>query len=583
MSTRLQAAGVRPINTIVDITNYVLVELGHPTHAFDLDLLTGGRIVVRRARPGEKLRNLDGVERQLHPEDLVIADAEKPVALAGVMGGLESAISERTRNVLIESAWFDPATVRKTAKRHGMHTDASHRFERGADWGSTSLACARVAELIVQSADGQLEGGEIDVIARKVGSATVELRRSEIQRILGDVMPEQETARILRRLGFAVTSGRASITVPAGAPLATIGSGGAHAAIAEEPTAYSVQVPSWRLDVEREIDLIEELARIYGYNRFPNTLPAFSGEVVELPRADKDEALRSTLLALGYNEAVSLTFISREEAQEFGGEPVIIANPLSEEAAAMRTSLVPLMIDMLARNLNRGNDSARLFELGHVFEQIGERTEERAMLCFGGTGNAVPGSVHEPARAYGFFDMKGDLEQLLERFEYRAVYFDANTPKYFHPGRSARAVLEGSTVAHFGEISPELQATRKLRQPVYVAEVYLERLYSKDLRRIRYMPVPRFPAVERDFSFVFPNDVTFDRIRQAVHALRIPDMRDFAPVEIFRGGSVPSGSYSLLLRARFQSSERTLRDEEVAEWAAQIIKTLEGLSGTLRS
>jgi phenylalanyl-tRNA synthetase beta chain len=312
-------------------------------------------------------------------------------------------------------------------------------------------------------------------------------------------------------------------------------------------------------------------------------LPAFSGEVVELPRAPKDEAVRFTLLALGYNEVVSLTFISREEAQAFGGEPVMIANPLSEEAAAMRTSLVPNMLDMLGRNLNRGNDSARLFEMGHVFEQIGQRTEERDMLCFGVTGDAVPGSVHEPTRAYGFFDTKGDLEQLLERFEHRTLYFDSQTPRHFHPGRSARAVLDGSTLAYFGEISPEVQAAHKLRQPVFVAEVYLERLYTKDLRHVRYTPVPRFPAVERDFSFVLSNEIAFDGVRSAVEALRIAELRDFVPVEVFRGGSVPQGSYSILLRARFQSGERTLRDEEVAGWSAQIIKALEALGGTLRS
>src|SRR5438067_208573 len=572
---RLELLGSTSISNAVDASNYTLQEIGHPTHAFDLDLLAGGRITVRRARSGEKLRTLDGIERQLHPEDLVIADAEQAVALAGVMGGFDSMISERTRSVLIESAWFDPATVRKTAKRHGMHTDASHRFERGADWGATSLACARVAELILQSAGGQLDGGEIDVVARQIDLAIVDLRRSEIERILGDVMPEQETARILRRLGFGVTAGRASVVVPANAPPATVGSGGAHAAIAEEPSAYTVQVPTWRLDVNREIDVIEELARIYGYNRFPNTLPAFSGEVVELPRAAKDEALRSTLLALGYNEAVSLTFISREEAQAFGGEPVMIANPLSEEAAAMRTSLVPTMLDMLGRNLNRGNDSARLLEMGHVFEQIGDRIEERDVLCFGATGDAAQGSAHQPARAYTFFDMKGDMEQLLEHFEHRTLYFDAHTPKHYHPGRSARGVLDGSTIARLGEISPEVQVARKLRQPVYIAEVSLERLYRHDLRHVRYTPVSRFPAVERDFSFVLPNEVTFDRVRAAVDALHIAELRDFVPAEIFRGVNVPQASYSILLRAKFQSGERTLRDEEVAGRAAQIIKALE--------
>src|SRR5664279_11306 len=288
---RLELLGSRAINNAADATNYAINELGHPTHAFDLDLLAGGTIIVRRAREGELLKTLDGVDRKLTTDDLVIADGKKPVALAGVMGGFDSMITERTKSVLIESAWFEPATVRSMAKRHLMHTDASHRFERGADWGITPLACDRVAELILASAGGELQGELIDTVARRAERASIELHRSEVNRILGIDLDEDEIQRILARLGFDVTRNE----------------GG-----------FSVQVPTWRLDVEREVDLLEELARIHGYNQFPNTLPAFTGAVVTLPDEPKNAKVRETMLALGYDESISITFISEQDASMFG-------------------------------------------------------------------------------------------------------------------------------------------------------------------------------------------------------------------------------------------------------------------------
>jgi phenylalanyl-tRNA synthetase beta chain len=579
---RLARMESRPIYNAADATNYALFEIGHPTHAFDLDLLEGGKIIVRRAREGEMLTTLDGVERKLSREDLVIADARKPVALAGVMGGLDSAINENTKNVLIESAWFDPVSIRKTARRHGMHTDASHRFERGADWGITAVACARVTQLIIETAGGQLEGEQIDAVAREITRPTLRLRRKEILRHLGQEVPEEDILRILRRLGFGVTPGRSSSpSKPKNPPL---GVGGAHAAVAEEVAEFTVAVPTWRLDVDREIDLVEEVARVYGFDRFPDTLPEFSGAVVELPEAAKDAKLRSSLLALGYNEAVSLTFIGQEETQQFSSAPPVqIANPLSEEAAYMRNSMLPGMLSMLAWNLNRGNSEVRLFEAGKVYERVGERAEEQLRISLGATGNARPAGVHEQPRAYTFFDIKGDVATLLHFFEHRSLYFDANTSDYYHPGRSARAVMDGSTVAQFGQLHPAIAARRKLRQDVFVGEILLNRLYRLPLREARYTPIPRFPAVDRDFSFVFDDAVTFERIRTQVEALRLSELRSFLPVEIFRGGAVPAGRYSVLLRANFQSPERTLRDDEVALWAQQIIKALEALGGTLRA
>lgn len=566
--TRLEIMDVSSINNAVDASNYALIEMGHPTHAFDIDLLEGEKIIVRKARSGETLKTLDGIERKLHPEDLVIADAKKPVALAGVMGGFDSMITEKTKNILIESAWFDPITIRKTARRHGMHTDASHRFERGADWGATSLACARVAELILQSAGGELTGGEMDVIARKLNRPAVKLNRSELLRILGQEIPASDVERILRRLGFTLTQDRAS---------------------AECHNDYIVALPTWRLDVESEIDLLEEIARIYGYNSFKSTMPSFAGAVVELPEAHEDAKLRSTLLALGYDEAISTTFISAADARQFSAAPAVqLANPLNEEAAVMRNSLVPGMLNMLAHNLHRGSNDLRLFEAAHVYELAGGQTEERKQICMGACGHASTVNVHVPQRQYSFFDLKGDVETLLSAFEHSSLYFDENAGDYYHPGRSARVVMEGVTVARLGQIQPEIAAARKIKQEVYIAEILLDRLYRDSLRQPKYEPPSRFPAVERDFSFIFPDAVTFKQISEAIADLKFTELRNFQPADRLRGkeaerAGISGGNYSMLLRANFQSLERTLRDDEVAAWSAQIIAALEKLGGRLRS
>jgi phenylalanyl-tRNA synthetase beta chain len=561
VAKRLMLVDQRPINNAADATNHTLWEMGHPTHVFDLDLLQGGKILVRRAVSGETLKTLDGVERKLTPEDLVIADAVKPVALAGVMGGFDTMITDKTRNILIEAAWFDPATIRRSSRRHGLHTDASHRFERGADFEATTKACNRVAALILESAGGELAGGVIDTLARQVDLAPVALHLSEVHRILGEKLETNEIFRILQQLGFELMPER----------------GG-------DPD-FTVHIPSWRLDVEREIDLVEEIARQHGFDKFANTLPSYAGAVVEAPDAEKDHKLRTALLALGYDEAVSLTFISHEDAEAFSSSAVIeLANPQSEEASVMRSSLLPGMLNMLAYNLNRGADNLRLFEAGSVFEATAGGTAEPKRICMGAT-NPLSAKNAEGwgTRDGGFFDLKGDVENLLQAFQHKSLQYDEKTADYYHRGRSARALMDGALVAQFGQIDSEIAAARKLRQNVFIAELYLDRLYLQGLRLVRYQPLARYPAVERDFSFVFDDGVTFERMQKAVVALGLVQLRSFVPVEIFRGENVPAGKYSLLLRARFQSAEHTLREDEVAQWSAQIITALEALGGKLRT
>ena len=559
IAERLGLLDQRPINNAVDATNYTLWEMGKPTHVFDLDLLEG-EIIVRRAHDGEKLKTLDGVERKLTSEDLVVADAKQAVGLAGTMGGFDTMITDKTRNILIESAWWDPITVRKMSRRHGLHTDASHRFERGADFDSTILSCDRVAELILQSGGGELIGEPIDVIARQLDQAPISLRISEVRRILGSNLESTQIVRILKALGFDIVPER------------------------EDDAEFTVRVPSWRLDVEREIDVIEEIARLYGYDKFPNTLPAFSGSVIELPTAKVDDKLRSSLLALGYNEGVSLSFISHADAEQFSAVPVIeVENPLSEEASVMRTSLVPGMLNMLAYNLNRGNDHVRLFESANVFRGEDQQALQLKRICVGATGSANVPNVHQPARALSFYDLKGDIETILRPFEHDGLCFDAQTAEYYHPGRSARVLLDGELLAQFGQIHPETAAGYKLRQEVFVGELDPQVLYKRGLRQVAYEPLPKYPAVQRDFSFVFADGINFTQIQRVVVSLGLGELRSFAPVEIFRGDAVAQDKYSILLRATFQSNDRTLREDEVAGWSARIVKALESLGGALRS
>ena len=575
IAERLLIEGHQGINNVADVTNYVLMEMGHPTHAFDLDLLEGGKIVVRQAVHGEKLKTLDGVERQLHAGDLVIADAVKPVALAGIMGGWDTMITANTRNVLIESAWFDPATVRRTARRHSMHTDASHRFERGADWGATTLACDRVSELVLDTAGGKLAGYN-DEIARKVIHAPIQLERGELRRILGQDIPEAEVSRILVRLGFGLTEVRAGSN---GAP-----EEGARLTLLQPPEVYTVDIPTWRMDVEREIDLIEEVARVYGFNNFANTLPSFSGGVVELPHALPETKTRSRLLALGYDETVSPTFISSDDAQRFSSaQAVAVENPLSEEAPLLRNSLLPGMLNQLAWNFNREANDVRLFEMGNVFAMSNERVEQKKIACFAATGSAGEKGVELQPRAADFFDLKGDTEAILDAFENKSLQFVAPASGYFHPGRSAKVLLNGEIIGEIGQLHPDVAAERKFKQEVWIAQLELDGLFAVPLREPRYQRLSRYPSVERDFSLLLDNRVTYEDLRSAIEALQIPELESIEPRELFRGSGVPEGKYSLLLRLIFQSSERTLRDDEVAGWSQRVISAVQALGGSLRA
>lgn len=576
----------KQINNAVDATNFVTLAMGHPTHAFDLDKVEGG-IVVRRARAGERLRLLDGTERTLVADDLVVADRNKALALAGVMGGWDTMITPETKNILVEAAWFDPGTVRRSSRRHGLHTDASHRFERGADFAALPAASALVSRLVL-AAGGELEGDLVDIVvpeleARTARRPTIFLRVPEVARILGKTVEGKpiETSTIERYL------------TALGAELRQV-----------EAEKFSVKLPSWRLDLEREIDLIEEIARLHGYNRFANTLPSFAGSVVELPWAAKQRMVRHRLLGAGYTEAIGSTFCSAKDAVTFAGgqeSPVPVGNPLSEEVGYMRPSLVPGMLAMLAYNLNREVDNVRLFETGTVFSAVGakgkiDRVQERSSLAIGATGAAIASHATANGRQYGFYDMKGIAEELLAGFGAEGFHCEALSsgqptpgigiaPSWLHPGRAVRVLAQGETIGFLGQLAPLESQQRKLRQTVFVAEFDLDRLYSYPLRQPAVRDLSRFPAVVRDFSFLFPDAIGWRQIADAIDSLGIAEMRSLRPAEIFRdkkAGDAMQGRYSLLLQAVFQAQDRTLRLDELQGWAHRIFAALMELGGQPR-
>jgi phenylalanyl-tRNA synthetase beta chain len=563
------------ISNAVDATNYVTSATGQPTHVFDRDKLEGG-IILRRARSGEKLRTLDGIERVLDSEDLVVADEKKALALAGVMGGWDTMITAETKNILVEAAWFDPASVRRSSKRHGLHTDASHRFERGADFNAPPVASALVSQLILE-AGGRVDGELVDVVvaeaqARTARRPAIALSHREVRRILGATEDgrgvEQETTEtVLQALGCELQKAAEG--------------------------DYQVTLPSWRLDLEREIDLIEEIARVYGYNRFANTLPAFSGIVRDVPHAGKESAIRHTLLALGWNEALSSTFCSVTDAVTFAAQPglaVPMGNPLNEEAGMLRPSLLPGMLTMLAHNLNRNVSDVQIFEQGAVFSGSAERVDERPALALGASGSVWSGP-EQPVHALDFFDLKGTVEEILERFAPRSFYFDTfpasagMIPAWLHPGRAARVVADGLTIGWFGQLNPAEAQQRKLRQSVYIGEIYLDRLYRLPLRQPIAQELSRYQPVERDFSFVFADAVRWQSIAEALGNLRIAELTRFSPREIFRDPAQKgqTGHYSILIRVTFQALERTLRDEELQSFSQAVTAALTSLGGQQRA
>jgi phenylalanyl-tRNA synthetase beta chain len=578
---RLEAAGVASISNVVDATNYVLLELGHPLHAFDYDLVRNHSIVVRRAKPQEKIKTLDGIERTLDPSFSVVCDGDgsRAVGIGGIMGGGETEISFSTKNVLIECAWFEPIAIRRATRFLKLHTEASIRFSRGADPEMAELASRRCAELILQLAGGELLSGVVDIYHGKRAARKMSITRAEILRVMGADVPDKEIESVLGALGFApvrVDQNRGQ----AGSILA----------------AWECTQPSWRADVEREIDLIEEVARVYGLDKFPPRLPAARQGAARRAHYDAESRLRERLIGLGYREIVTIPHVAEDRDALFrpdGVMPARLANPLSEEMNLLRSNGSVSMTNAIEWNLNHGQRNVRLFEIGRHYrfaspEKSGEATVapvETLFLTLGATGEARSQGLYDSARAFAFADLKGDLDSIGTLAG--GLEWEHGGAESLHPAKRGQIRLGENQLGSAGQLARRVADKLKFRQDVFLAELVLGPFYCayhgvKNARR--YDPLPRFPAVERDFSLLLAEGTPFAEIVKAIHSLNIAEVTSVEAADLYRGKNVPAGKYSLMIRVTFQSREATLTDAQVSEFSSKIVAALEtSVDAQLRS
>lgn len=559
---RLESVGQRSINNVVDVTNYVLMELGHPLHAFDFRLLRGGRIVVRRAAEGEIFTTLDSQSRPLHASDLTICDGEGPVALAGIMGGENSEIRPDTTDILLESAYFDPGAIRRTSKRLGMHTESSHRFERGADIDMVPVALARAAALIVEVAGGAVAPGVIDVYPQPLAPRHVILNVRRVAEILGMCHALEHLQRLLGGIGLT------SEIIRSG-----------------DDGALNVTIPAFRPDLEREIDLIEEVARLDGYDKVPATLPISQMICHRAPRTRQLEArLRDALATSGFAETINYSFIAPAAFDQIGlpeDDPrrsvVRIINPLTEEQSVMRTTLVPSLLETVARNLAYRTLDVRLFELRPVFlPKAGEELPAEPLhLAVAISGRRDPEGWAQGAEAVDFYDLKGLAENLLQRFRLDGVTWQADAGEPFlHPGKSACLNLDGGSVGYLGEVHPRTLAAFGIDQPVFLLEFDLSRLFERAADFAGFSAPSRYPEVYRDSALLFDENVTAEQLFAVFERAKGRDAGEMVLFDVYRGKGIPDGKKSLAVRVRYGSNERTLTDEEINVAHGRLVQAL---------
>jgi phenylalanyl-tRNA synthetase beta chain len=576
LKDRLEAAGTASINNVVDISNYVMLELGHPLHTFDYDLVRDHSIVVRRAKRGEKIKTLDGIERTLDPNICMVCDGDgsRSVGIGGIMGGAETEISFSTKNVLIECAWFDPISIRRSARALRLHTEASTRFGRGADPEMAEFASRRAAELILQLAGGELLSSVVDVYPGKRAAKKITITRAELLRIMGGDVPDKALETILSALGFA--------------PVRVDQIRGAADSLLAR---WECTQPSWRADVEREIDLIEEVARVYGLDKFPPRLPASRTGAARLPHYEAEARLRERLIGLGYHEVLTIPHVAEERNELFrpaDAVPAKLANPLSEEAGVLKSTAAVTMAAAIEWNLNHGQRNARLFEIGSHYRFVEGKPVETRVLSIGATGAARPQALYDSPRDYTFADLKGDLDSIGVLAG--GLRWEHGGPDWLNPARRGAISLgkeAGPALGSAGQLARRVAEKFKFRQDVFLAEINLGPLYCmyygvKNNRR--YEPLPRFPGVERDFSLFLADGVTFGQVQQTILSLGIAEIVSVEAADLFRGKNVPAGKFSLLVRVVFQSREATLTEAQINDFSARIIAALEKqLGGTLRA
>jgi phenylalanyl-tRNA synthetase beta chain len=567
LQERLLSVGLRPINNIVDVTNFVLMETGQPLHAFDFDRLAENRIVVRTAEQGESFVTLDQKERVLDPETLMICDGQKAVAVGGVMGGLNSEIEDDTTRVLLESAYFSPVSVRRTSKRLGLSTDASHRFERGIDPGGQITAANRAAKLMAELGGGRLISGLIDEYPNKQRVKGVVLSVKKTNRLLGTQLQRKEIENLLKSIEFEV----------------------------EKPTTQKdgdtlkVTPPSFRVDISRPEDLMEEAARLWGYNNIPTTFP-------EMPAAgrrshqeiDLRNRVRLLMSGLGFREAINYSFAHTQSADKLrieSADPrrsmVDILNPLTEDQAAMRTSLVPGLLENMHRNLSQQIKNLKIFEIGKIFinENPQDLPKETEILAGLWTGSRYDASWHDPGAECDFFDIKGAVEGLLKALRIDGIQFSQMPESqctYTRPGYTAQILSNNTLLGLAGEIHPLVLENYDLKQASFLFELNFDDLVPLVREITHSKPIPKFPAVFRDITIIVDNDLETQKIINAAQNQPEALVESFSLLDVFEGQPIAPGKKSVSLRVTYRSSEKTLEDEDVTpihqSIAARLVK-----------
>ena len=548
---RLERVGVRSISNVVDVTNYVMLEIGQPLHAFDYHLLSTPEIIVRNANDGEEFTTIDGQKRKLTAEMLVIADSKRAIALAGVMGGQNTEINERTADVLIESAYFKPQNIRRTSRKLELRTESSYRFERGGDPNAVDWASRRAAQLILETAGGKLAQGVVDVYPAPAQPVEISLRHEKVSQLLGiELSPKQNTG-YLNSLGLVV-SGNA------------------------------VRVPTHRVDLKREIDLVEEIARMHGVDKIPATPPR--GAIGTHPYDavhDQIAEARHLLTALGLNESQGQTLISDTSAKLVSNDLVALENPLSSDMNVLRPSLLPGLLDALRHNINHKNLDVALFEIGRVFP-VG-REERRVAIALTGRRHAAFWSGDDREAKFDVYDLKGIIEEFLEHFSVRGVTYARRNEGTTLMVESATVHLGKFTLGEFGQVAPPLARRYDLRDPVLVSELNLDTLIARRNTAKSLKPLPQFPAIRRDVAMLVPENLTHEAVLTAARQARPANLEAIDLFDVFRGQNVPSGQKSMAYAFTYRNAERTLTDAEVNSAHEQLVAQLkQKLGATIR-
>lgn len=564
MKTRLEAVGLRSINNVVDVTNFVMLEMGQPLHSFDFRFLEEGRIVVRKSIQDEEFVSLDGKTRKLDADTLLICDGVKPVAIGGIMGGLNSEVKDDTQVVFLESAYFNPSSIRRSARKLAMPTDAAFRFERGIDPEGVLGALNRAAQLIADFSGGSIYKNFIDEYPAKVPAVTdISLELSRINAIIGTTIEGNDVVRILQSIGMDVRE--------------------------IEKGKYLVTPPTYRVDIAREIDLVEEIARLYGYDRVPVTLPdVVVTEITAIPRLELEERIRCVLMGIGYNEVINYSFITPQSVDYLGLEEnderrclVNIKNPLVEDQSVMRTTMVFALLDSLKKNVNNGCFNIKLFEMGRIFLFRGEGKlpEERNILA-GILSGTIGDDLWNSRQNADFYDIKGCIDNVFSDLKIDGCRFVADNPEPFlHPGKSANIYLGDSKIGYLGEVHPDVQDRMDLKIKSYVFEINLDMLVNRMAGGVIYKEISKYPAVTRDVAFVVEASVQTDYMLDIVLRQKEDLLENVGIFDIYAGKGLPEGTKSLGLRFSYRAPDKTLTDLEVNNVHEKIVRNTVDLTG----